>query len=168
MEHWKWVKGYEGKYEVSDLGRIRSYVTGKARYLSAKRLTRDGYIHVSLRKNHKGREFRLNRLVAETFIGEPPKGKDTVNHINGIKTDNRAVNLEWTSMSDQMYHAYSHKLKKPRRSKRKTVDEFTPEEKEYIRKSYKPYKPGHSIHYFALKYNVHHTVIEEILGRKNV
>lgn len=71
-------------------------------------------------------------------------------------------------MSDQMYHAYSHKLKKPRRSKRKTVDEFTPEEKEYIRKSYKPYKPGHSIHYFALKYNVHHTVIEEILGRKNV
>nr|UWG88670.1 MAG: zinc-binding loop region of homing endonuclease [Bacteriophage sp.] len=168
MEHWKWIKGYEGKYEVSDLGRIRSYATGKIRYLSAKRVTRDGYIHVSLRKDNKAHEFRVNRLVAEAFIGDSPKGKETVNHINGVKTDNRAVNLEWASMSDQMYHAYAHKLKKPRQSKHKTVDEFTLKEKEDIWNNYEPYKQGHSIHYFALKYNVHHTVIEKTLDEKNV
>lgn len=115
MEKWKWVHGFEGKYEISDLGRIRSYATGKIKYLSSKRLTKDGYIHISLRKNMKAYEYRLNRLVAETFIGKPPKDKNTVNHINGIKTDNRACNLEWASMSEQMYHAYSHKLKKAKK-----------------------------------------------------
>lgn len=168
MEHWKWVKGFEDKYEVSDLGRIRSYATGKMRYLSSKRLTRDGYIHVSLAKHGKAYEYRLNRLIAETFIGKPPKGKNTVNHINGIKTDNRVCNLEWASMSDQMYHAYAHHLKKPRKSKHKAADEFTLKEKEDIWNNYEPYKEGHSIHYFALKYNVHHTVIEKIIDEKNV
>ncbi|AAC41637.1 hypothetical protein [Lactobacillus phage LL-H] len=168
MEHWKWIDGFEGKYEVSDLGRVRSYATGKCAYLSVNRLTRDGYSHIALRKNGKAYEFRLNRLVAAAFIGQPSKEKNTVNHINGIKTDNRAVNLEWASRSEQMYHAYQHHLKLPRKGKRRTFDDFSFEEKQDIWNNYQPYKKGHSKRYFCIKYNTHYSVIDKILAEKKV
>lgn len=165
MEQWRWVPGYEGMYEVSDAGHARSYMLEKrGRFLSRKRLNKDGYIHVSFRKNGKVKEFLLNRLVAELFIGSAPEGKDTVNHINGVKTDNHVINLEWASRSEQMYHAYKHKLKRP--VKQKSILAFSEEEKAYIRNNYQKYKHGHSVHYFAKQFGVHHTVIEEILAGK--
>lgn len=168
MEHWKWIKGFEGKYEVSDLGRVRSYATGKRVYLSVNRLTHDGYAHIALRKNGKAYEFRLNRIVAETFISQPPKDKNTVNHINGIKTDNRVVNLEWASRSEQMYHAYRHHLKLPRKGKSRTFSDFSLEEKQDIWSNYQPYKEGHSKRYFCIKYNTYPSVIDKILAEKKV
>lgn len=163
MEKWKWVPGYEGKYEVSNSGRVRSYAVKKSgTIISSNRLNADGYIHVSFRKDGIAKDFLLNRLVAKLFIGPAPKGKDTVNHINGVKTDNHVINLEWASRSDQMYHAYSHNLKKP--VKPKSILSFTKEEKEYITKNFQKYKHGHSVNYFANKFGVHHSVIEEILA----
>ncbi|MCG4280847.1 NUMOD4 motif-containing HNH endonuclease [Lacticaseibacillus saniviri] len=165
MEKWKWVPGYEGKYEVSDAGRVKSYAVKKDGYLlSNKRLNADGYIHVRFGGGGKPKEFLLNRLVAELFIGPAPEGKDTVNHINGVKTDNRVENLEWASRSDQMYHAYKLKLKKP--VKEKSINRFTDEQKAYIRDNYQRFKHGHSVHHFATLYGVAHGVIEEILAEK--
>ncbi|GAX04563.1 phage endonuclease [Secundilactobacillus pentosiphilus] len=165
MENWKWIAGYEGKYKVSDAGRVLSFAnTSKSHLLSNHRLNKDGYIHVSLRKNNIATEYLLNRIVAQTFIGNPPVGKDTVNHINGIKTDNRIENLEWASRSEQMYHAYKHHLKIP--VKPKDILLFSEKQKEYIKSRYVPYKHGRSINYFAKKFNVCHAVIEEIISEK--
>lgn len=169
MAKWAWIKGYEGKYKISDSGRVVSYATGKPYELSRNRLNADGYIHLSLRKDNKAHEYLLNRLVALTFIGNPLHEDDTVNHINGIKTDNRVANLEWATRSEQMYHAYRMKLKKP--VKEKEILRFTDEQKKYICNNYKPYKHGFSINAFAKKFNVCHGTIEQILiegGKRNV
>ena len=161
MESWKWIDGYDGKYEVSSYGRVRSYATGKPKMLSLNRLNADGYIHISLRKNGQAKELLLNRIVASAFLPKPTSGRNTVNHINGIKTDNRVENLEWASRSEQMLHAYKNKLKKP--VKEKGIFSFNDAQKEWICKNYRPYKSGFSINSFAKQFHVHHSVIEEIL-----
>lgn len=163
MEKWKWVPSYEGKYQVSNIGRVESFAkSSKGHFLSQTRFNKDGYIHVRLAKNGAVKEFLLNRLVAQLFIGPAPKGHETVNHINGIKTDNHVENLEWASRSEQMYHAYKHGLKLP--VKDKAIKSFSQADKAYIKSHFMKYKHGKSINYFAHKFNVCHSVIEEILA----
>ena len=103
-EIWKVVPGHE-RYEVSDAGNVRS--VGRYDYLGkwrepkpmALKRDRDGYLSV-----HLGRKYLLvHRVVALTFIG--PSHLPQVNHLNGIKSDNRLINLEWCSISDNDIHA---------------------------------------------------------------
>ena len=111
MEDFKDVKGFEGKYQVSNMGNVKSLNfnhTKKERLLSTKGL-RSGYPTVSLGRKSNA---RVHRLVAETFL-KRPIGKDQVNHINGIKTDNRLSNLEWVTGSENMQHALKNNLWKP-------------------------------------------------------
>ena len=110
-EDWKPVKGYEGLYEVSDTGRVRSLPrtiirkNGRPIHFPAKemseRMTRGGYIQVKLSKGGKSSTRFVHRLVADAFISNPRK-LPQVNHKNEVKTDNRAVNLEWCD------NAYNH------------------------------------------------------------
>lgn len=97
MEIWKDIKGYEGKYQVSNLGNVR----GK-KVLSPK-INKNGYKEVSL-YNGKQKSFYIHRLVAEAFI---PNGNKLpqVNHINGDKTNNCVDNLEWISNYDNIQHS---------------------------------------------------------------
>lgn len=118
-EIWKDIEGYEGLYQVSNLGKVRSldriveanYSYGTVyKPLKGKeiKLCLDGqgeYLQVHLHKMKKDRAMLVHRIVAKAFINNPDN-KKTVNHKNGIKTDNRVDNLEWATQSENCKHAY--------------------------------------------------------------
>ena len=97
-EEWRDIKGYEGKYMVSNLGRVKSLNysnTGKEGILNA-RDNGKGYLRVILWKDGKDKKYRINRLVAQAFIPNPDNLPE-VNHKDEDKTNNRVDNLEWCS-----------------------------------------------------------------------
>lgn len=108
-ETWVAITGYEGRYEVSNLGRVRRTdrirktpcrgkdATIRGRILS-QRAQKNGYLCVDLFKDGKAKTFRVHRLVAFAFV-ENPNGYDEVNHIDEDKTNNAASNLEWCTRS---------------------------------------------------------------------
>ena len=99
-EIWKGIRGYIGLYDVSNFCRIRSLKHGKVRILKPFK-EKDGYLHVELYKNRKGKKFYVHRLVWEAFNGAIPEGMQ-VNHINEDKTDNRLENLNLMTPKENM------------------------------------------------------------------
>lgn len=98
QEIWRPIPNYEGLYEVSNLGRIKSLRTNK---LMKPHIINRGYYDVCLSKNGVAKHYLVHRLVCEAFC-EKPEGKDVVDHINGRKTDNRSQNLRWTSQKENV------------------------------------------------------------------
>ena len=118
-EVWKDMVGFKDRYQVSDLGRIRSILTNHYKYCERlksvrKRSKTCQYVYVSLSVKDKIYSEAIHRAVAKAFIPNP-ENKPTVNHKNGIKTDNRKVNLEWATYSENLKHAHAYGLKKPSR-----------------------------------------------------
>jgi len=113
-EIWVDIKGFEGKYEVSNLGRIKSLKKKNNSFLILKpRMNNNGYALVHLGKSEiKLENALIHRLVANTFI-KNPENKPFINHINGIKSDNIITNLEWCTKSENSIHAYKTGLQKP-------------------------------------------------------
>jgi len=106
-ERWNPIAYYEGLYDVSNLGRIRCSSTrkGAVRWrIISQQLGTKGYPIVRLHKNGGRFRVRTHKLVAEAFIGECPIGKEC-NHKDGIKTNNRATNLEYITSLENRYHA---------------------------------------------------------------
>ncbi|MES2620168.1 MAG: NUMOD4 domain-containing protein [Bacteroidota bacterium] len=122
MEIFKDIKGYEGFYQVSNLGTVRSierkYIDSKGvqKRRSGKVLspfkTRCGYLLVIVSKEGIAIKYSIHRLVAETFINKVDK-RECVNHIDGNKQNNAVDNLEWCSHSENIKHAFRTGLKKP-------------------------------------------------------
>lgn len=111
-EIWKDIKGYEGLYQVSNLGRVRKptkngfhYVKSSPRGSQRSSKTKEKYMGVSLSKNGIRKGFSVHRLVAEAFI-QNEHNYPYINHINGIKDDNRVFNLEWCTQEQNVRHAY--------------------------------------------------------------
>ena len=98
MEHWKAIAGYEGLYEVSDLGRVKSLGYGKEKILKPGK-TRGGYLYVNLHKDGQRKTITVHRLVATAFISNPTN-LETINHKDEVKTNNTVSNLEWMSHKD--------------------------------------------------------------------
>ena len=99
IEEWKPVKNFEGLYEVSNLGRIKSlYKNGKEKILKPMK-HRDGYLVVNLYKNGKRKGCKVHRLVAQAFILNIDN-KPEVDHINTIRDDNRVENLKWVTKKE--------------------------------------------------------------------
>lgn len=111
-EVWKDIEGYEGLYQVSNLGRIRRFFkNGKENILIGSK-DKDGYIEVILSRNQKKKQCRLHRLVASAFIPNP-ENKPQVNHKDRNKQNNvvdledlrgKNTNLEWVTGSENTKH----------------------------------------------------------------
>ena len=101
-EVWRDVPRYEGLYQVSNCGRVRS--TRTQQVLRPDRSVHGGYLRYTLSANNRAARYRAHRLVAEAFVPNP-YNKPQVNHKNGIKTDNRADNLEWCTASENQRHS---------------------------------------------------------------
>jgi hypothetical protein len=108
-EIWKKVEGFDGRYEVSNFGRVRSYFKNNLHFLAPCK-HQNGYIHVDLRMKGLGYRVSIHRLVAKLFIPNP-ENKPCVNHKNGIKTDNTVENLEWATYSENQQHSYNTGLR---------------------------------------------------------
>ena len=114
-EYWRPVVGYEGKYEVSSLGRVKTLPkqqNGRVTRLLKPAVNRFGYVYVML---SGGKHIFVHRLVAEAFIFNHEK-KPFVNHINGCKVDNYLWNLEWCTASENQKHGFRTGLMKPQKT----------------------------------------------------
>lgn len=109
-EIWRDIKNYEGLYQVSSLGRVRS-VKNRCRLLG-NYLDGKGYPIARLCKNGKAITINVHRLVAKAFIPNP-LNKPAVNHINSTPTDNRASNLEWCTIAENNRHSLIAGRRKP-------------------------------------------------------
>lgn len=96
-ERWLPIVGYEGKYEVSDLGRVKSFTKCKDGKILVGDNIKKGYIQVTLCKKKVINRYLIHRLVLQTFL--PTEEDLECDHINHIKNDNRLVNLRWVSHS---------------------------------------------------------------------
>ncbi|MEG1256888.1 NUMOD4 motif-containing HNH endonuclease [Clostridium sp.] len=119
VEIWKDIKGYEGLYQVSNLGRVKSLERYRKNHnklqkveekIKNMRQDKQGYLLIDLYKGNKAKTIRVHRLVAETFL-KNADNKETVNHIDGNKLNNRIDNLEWSTFKEQNEHFYLNNLK---------------------------------------------------------
>lgn len=104
-EKWRPVLGYEGKYEVSIIGRVRSLVARDAPLIMKQILRKDGYMQVQLKVNQRPNNRLVHTLVDEAFNGERINGKE-VNHIDGNKRNNRLSNLVRVTRKENVQHAF--------------------------------------------------------------
>ena len=135
-EIWKNIKGYEGLYQISNLGNVRSVpriidsqFKGKPikrevyEKILKKSSTKFGYDYVCLSKDGKTKKYKIHRLVGEHFIPNL-ENKRTINHIDGNKHNNTVENLEWATYKENQQHAIRTGLwnKEYLKSKRKVSD----------------------------------------------
>lgn len=110
MEIWKDVKNYEGYYQVSNLGAIRSKSRNGTKSIEEwnvlkNNLSKSNYERITLYKDNKPTTLFVHRLVLTSFVGNPPTEIHQVNHKNGIRNDNRIENLEWMTSSENKLHS---------------------------------------------------------------
>lgn len=154
QEIWKDVVGYEGLYQISSWGRVRScdrnvithfeddrgdvimHRRGKLMRISIYK--REGYCYISLSKNNIKKKHKIHRLVAMAFIKNPkPKEFDMINHIDGNVANNNVSNLEWTNNSGNQIHAIETGLNKFVGTN-SHWSKLTEEQVRFIRDNYKP------------------------------
>ncbi len=167
-EIWKDIEGYEGLYQVSNMGRVRSLLDSYGNQRKTPKTLKNvrqpsGYFRVCLSKGGIGKRFFIHRLVAQAFIPNP-ENKPEVNHIVGDKANNTADNLEWNTRSENIQHALKNNLRlsgENCKQSKLTVFQVNQIRKEYI---FGSRKYGASA--LAKKYGVTHSSILKIIKNK--
>jgi hypothetical protein len=138
-EIWKDVNGYEGYYQVSNIGNVRSLDRPSTSPVNKIELgtqlkpsIKRGYSCVVLQKDGERKHTSIHRIVAQAFICNR-ENKPQVNHINGVKSDNRAKNLEWATSSENIQHAYKTGLSISRTGQRHHFSKLKKEDIPLIR-----------------------------------
>lgn len=152
MKQWRAVRGYEGRYAVSSDGEVMSMDYAGTGLPGIMRTSLgNGYAGVELAG---GKRFSVHKLVADAFIGPRPSGLH-INHINGVKTDNRASNIEYATPSENMKHAFRLGLQSNRgesHSQAKLTDEKVREIRQLIAVGFKQKE-------VAAMMNIHQTAV---------
>lgn len=171
-EIWKSAVGYNGYYEVSNLGRVkrlsRSIVRsdGKIKTFKekiCKQHERNGYMRVSICFNYKNKFINVHIMVAESFL----KNKNNlpiINHKDGIKNNNKVINLEWSSYGHNRKHAAYYGLNNGPYGERSSTAKLTNELVNIIRTEYIETKLSHRK--LANKYNVSKSTITALLTHR--
>ena len=167
-EIWKDIVGYEGIYEISNLGRIRTFNYKNTNNVEIMKnfIDGSGYIKISLCKNGIKKQYFIHRLVAQAFIPNL-KNKRTVNHKDGNKLNNCVGNLEWVTCEENIHHAWKNGLNKPLRGEKHGSHKLTTEQVIYIKTHYKKLDKKFGARALAKKFNVTTTPILLIVKGKS-
>lgn len=149
-EIWRDVIGYEGLYQVSNFGRVKSFKNNKIKILKSN-VGIGGYLRVVLCKDFDKKNRFVHVLVAKAFIPNP-ENKRQVNHIDGNKQNNRVDNLEWNTPAENIHHAFDIGLRKSGCGHFRA--KFTAEQVREIRRDCVPGDPELGFKVFARKFNV--------------
>lgn len=179
MEEWKWIAGYEGRYEVSNQGRVRSFcrVNG-TRYSDRKEpqvlrryLGKNGYLYISLTDlghKHKHCQLLLHRVMSLAFIPNP-ENKPYINHIDGNRANCALSNFEWVTQSENILHGISigrlTVAKNPARGEQAHKSNLTDLDVRAIRKRHA--QGGLSYSQLGREYGVADITIKRIVKRRN-
>lgn len=170
-EVWKDIKGFEGMYQVSNWGRVRSAervvvtLKGITRLMKSKMLIpinngksgEENYVFIRLRKDGKDHKRYIHRLVAEAFLPNP-FNYPQVNHKDGNKRNNEVDNLEFSTASLNIQHAYDNGL---------IECKISDEDARFICRVYKPRDSVYGQRPLAARFGVSHAAIYSIVHGKN-
>lgn len=178
QEEWKDIKGYEGLYQISNLGNVRSldrivkdsnrerYQRIKGHYMKPTD-NGNGYKIISLLKNYKRKNHYIHRLVAQHFIDNPNNYRE-VNHIDCNKSNNKITNLEWCNSSQNKIHYLNTELGKEKNKKASETrfkNLVKNKEKQIIDMYIKDYK---TIRKISSIVNLHESTVKKVLILNNI
>lgn len=167
-EIWKDIKGYKGLYQISNFGRVKSFIKWRGtdvRILSPFCIT-GNYQQVVLIKNKKKKYLSIHRLVAEAFIANKDK-KNCINHKDCNKLNNHVDNLEWCTYSENIKHAYKNGLRKNTNYRKGNDNHNSKLTMDQVLSIRKEYGKENSSRKLGRKYNVSKTAILFIINKKN-
>jgi len=159
-EIWKDILNYNGIYQISNIGRVKSYKNNKITIL--KNYTNNkGYPEVNLKYNSKKKHLMIHRLIAIYFI-DNPENLPEVNHKDGNKLNYKINNLEWCTHAENIQHAYDTGLQKLQLGEKNSSAKLTEQQVLDIRKIDKSISSA----IIAKQYNMGKTAIKSIRARK--
>jgi len=166
MENWKKIQGFEN-YSISDMGRVRRDTPGGNTFVG-KILTggvqKDGYRFVVIRNSEKkAHNLYFHKLVAQHFIPNN-LGLPEVDHVNGDKKDNRKINLEWVTSSENSKRAFVKGLRTAKKGTSHVMSKLTEQDVIFIRNQRELHKTPYKI--LAEKFQVTSVLIGNIVNRK--
>lgn len=174
-EIWKPIEGYEGYYQVSTFGNVRSLdrlvldKNCKSRFIKGVQIKpcvhHKGYLEVHLSKDNEEKIFKVHRLVAQAFIPNP-EGLPQINHKNCDKTDNHVFNLEWCTNTENHKHKIDNGLNMVSRGEKNGFSKLTTEQVSYIKTNYKPRSKTLGMRALAKTFNVSESCIWGIVSGK--